>query len=42
LSINKKVTEDFYSGISGGNIEFVESLPDDNFELVVPMSEGVL
>jgi len=42
LSINKKVTEDFYSDISGGNIEIVESLLDDNFELIVPMSEGVL
>jgi hypothetical protein len=42
LSINKKVTEDFYSGIPGGNIEIVESLLDDNFELIVPMSEGFL
>ena len=42
MSINKKITEDFYRGISEGNIEILESLLDDKFELIVPMSGGVL
>lgn len=42
MSINKKITEDFYRGISEANIEILESLLDDKFELIVPMSGGVL
>ena len=42
ISIYQKVTEDFYNGIAAGDIEAVEALIDNDFELIVPMSSGVL
>lgn len=42
MSIYQKVTEDFYNGIAAGDIEAVEALIDNDFELIVPMSSGVL
>ena len=42
MSVYQKVTEDFYNGIAAGDIEVVEALIDDDFELIVPMSSGVL
>ena len=38
MSVYQKVTEDFYNGIAAGDIEVVEALIDDDFELIVPMS----
>ena len=37
MSIYQKVTEDFYNGIAAGDIEAVEALIDNDFELIVPM-----
>jgi len=42
MSVYQKVTADFYNGIAAGDIEVVEALIDDDFELIVPMSSGVL
>ena len=42
MSVYQKVTADFYNGITAGDIEVVEALIDDDFELIVPMSSGVL
>ena len=42
MSQISNVAKIFYTSISNGNIEIIENLLSDDFELIVPMEEGVL
>ena len=42
MSKISNVAKIFYTSISNGNIEIIENLLSDDFELIVPMEEGVL
>ena len=42
MSQIKDITEKFYTSISNGEIEVIDSLLSNEFELIVPMENGVL
>ena len=42
MSQIKDITEKFYTSISNGEIEVIDSLLSNDFELIVPMENGVL
>ena len=42
MSIYQKVTEDFYNGIAAGDIEAVEALIDNDYELIGSLAEYIV
>ena len=42
MSQISNIAKIFYTSVSSGNIEIIENLLCDDFELIVPMEEGVL
>ena len=42
MSEIRNIAEKFYNSITNGEIQVIEDLLNDNFELIVPMENGVL
>ena len=42
MSQIKDIAEKFYTSITNGEIEVIEDLISDDFELIVPMENGIL
>ena len=42
MSQNRDITEKFYTSITNGEIQVIENLLSDDFELIVPMENGIL
>lgn len=42
MSQNRDIAEKFYTSITNGEIEVIEDLLIDDFELIVPMENGIL
>ena len=42
MSEIRNIAEKFYISITNGEIKLIEDLLNDNFELIVPMENGVL
>tara|TARA_B100000676_G_scaffold12430_1_gene11312 strand:- start:122 stop:577 length:456 start_codon:yes stop_codon:yes gene_type:complete len=42
MSQNRDIAEKFYTSITNGEIQVIENLLSDDFELIVPMENGIL
>ena len=42
MSQNRDIAEKFYTSITNGEIQVIEDLLSDDFELIVPMENGIL